>query len=433
MSLKKGLPNKHVFFKEKLMKLFRLITIVCMLFFIQNLSLHATGILKKYPFIQSITSLAFHGDILWVGTGDKGVLMFNTVNESFRYFDSGDGLLDNSIRSVTVDKKGTVWVGSNYGINCYENDVWKSFTYAGNELIYAVNSLTTDSQSNLWAACTNYNISPWISKIFKFDGSTWTKAGEFSGQSIWQGITTSDGSLWCNQDHGNLMQYKNNEWISYQQSPASHSYCIDSQDNLWFISGRHLIKYDFQSFTDYSAPLDIDGRIVDLYSIAVTESGVWCATPKGLAFFDGIIWHGPSKEYYEGIYSLRLIADPNGKIWVDGYGGIYVVDGNNPDMTVSVKEYTPNSFLVIKNYPNPFNPSTTISFTLSKSDNAILAVYNITGQQIRTLFSGSLPVGKHSIFWDGKDDSGRFVSSGVYLSRLQSGEKVVVERMLLLK
>ncbi|MBN2460819.1 MAG: C10 family peptidase, partial [Candidatus Cloacimonetes bacterium] len=70
---------------------------------------------------------------------------------------------------------------------------------------------------------------------------------------------------------------------------------------------------------------------------------------------------------------------------------------------------------LLGNYPNPFNPETTIRFTLAENSRVILVVYNCKGQKVRTLIDGQRDSGSHSINWNGRDDSGRKVSSGVYL------------------
>jgi outer membrane protein assembly factor BamB len=85
------------------------------------------------------------------------------------------------------------------------------------------------------------------------------------------------------------------------------------------------------------------------------------------------------------------------------------------------------------NRPNPFNPSTTISFTLSAPGKSHLVVYDITGRKVRELVSRILSAGAYSVVWDGRDDAGRAVSSGVYLSRLESGGKAATGKMLLMK
>lgn len=94
---------------------------------------------------------------------------------------------------------------------------------------------------------------------------------------------------------------------------------------------------------------------------------------------------------------------------------------------------TPSAFALTGNYPNPFNPTTTISFTLPSSGAATLAVYSVTGQKVRELVSGPLTAGAHSVVWDGRDNSGKAVSSGVYISRLSMGNKTTAGRLLLAK
>lgn len=84
--------------------------------------------------------------------------------------------------------------------------------------------------------------------------------------------------------------------------------------------------------------------------------------------------------------------------------------------------------------PNPFNPSTTIRFTLPKAVDADLRIYSASGELVRDLlFDVELPVGEHRVTWDGKDGNGRAVSAGVYFMRLEAGGVPVVARMVLLK
>jgi serine protease AprX len=85
------------------------------------------------------------------------------------------------------------------------------------------------------------------------------------------------------------------------------------------------------------------------------------------------------------------------------------------------------------NYPNPFNPSTTIGFTLPATGATSLSVFSITGRKVRELVNETLSAGPHSVAWDGRDDSGKPVSSGVYLSRLRMGGHITGGRMLLVK
>ena len=100
----------------------------------------------------------------------------------------------------------------------------------------------------------------------------------------------------------------------------------------------------------------------------------------------------------------------------------------------SVKvEDAPQAFQLSPARPNPFNPRTTISFSLPAPGHASLAVYDITGRKVRTLVSGPMSAGAHSVTWDGRDDAGKPAASGVYISRIAAGERVAAGKMVLLK
>jgi flagellar hook assembly protein FlgD len=86
-----------------------------------------------------------------------------------------------------------------------------------------------------------------------------------------------------------------------------------------------------------------------------------------------------------------------------------------------------------KNFPNPANPSTNIGYSLASDGPVELRVYNMMGQVIRTLVDGYQVAGHYAVQWDGKDDSGLSVASGVDLSRLQAGNRVEARQLLLLR
>ena len=86
-----------------------------------------------------------------------------------------------------------------------------------------------------------------------------------------------------------------------------------------------------------------------------------------------------------------------------------------------------------QNTPNPFNPTTTIAFTLANDGVVSLRVYNALGQQVRTLVNRHTTAGHHTVTWNGRDDRGNAVASGVYLYRLVTGDKVMVKRMTLVR
>ena len=90
--------------------------------------------------------------------------------------------------------------------------------------------------------------------------------------------------------------------------------------------------------------------------------------------------------------------------------------------------------IFLNNYPNPFNPSTTITFSIPNESKVNLSVYNVKGQKIKTLTKESFEIGSHSVIWNGDDESGKSISSGVYLYKLNvNGKTEVVKKCLLLK
>jgi hypothetical protein len=93
----------------------------------------------------------------------------------------------------------------------------------------------------------------------------------------------------------------------------------------------------------------------------------------------------------------------------------------------------PNEFALEQNYPNPFNPETNIEFMLPKAQNVSLSVYNLLGQQIRTLVNSNLEAGRHVAHWDGKNDNGAAVPSGVYFYRIYTPEFAQTNKMVLVR
>jgi predicted outer membrane repeat protein len=86
-----------------------------------------------------------------------------------------------------------------------------------------------------------------------------------------------------------------------------------------------------------------------------------------------------------------------------------------------------------QNYPNPFNPSTTINYSLKENSKVTLNIYNIKGQKVKQLVSHQRSAGQHSVVWNGTDDSGKSVSSGIYFYKLKAGDFQKVRKMILIK
>jgi len=86
-----------------------------------------------------------------------------------------------------------------------------------------------------------------------------------------------------------------------------------------------------------------------------------------------------------------------------------------------------------QNHPNPFNPVTRIDYTVDQESAVYLAVYDISGKLVRTLVNRRMRSGTHSQEWDGRDDGGRAVASGIYFYRLTAGKQSLARKAVLLK
>ncbi|MBE0564771.1 MAG: T9SS type A sorting domain-containing protein, partial [Krumholzibacteria bacterium] len=109
-------------------------------------------------------------------------------------------------------------------------------------------------------------------------------------------------------------------------------------------------------------------------------------------------------------------------------GTVDVISGASP-----VPEVAAGGTRLLGNHPNPFNPATTIAFTLESAGRVNLTVHDLAGRRVRTLVAQELPTGRHDAVWDGRDDSGRALGSGVYLYRLVSAGGGAAGRMTLVK
>ncbi|NOZ03259.1 MAG: T9SS type A sorting domain-containing protein [FCB group bacterium] len=92
-----------------------------------------------------------------------------------------------------------------------------------------------------------------------------------------------------------------------------------------------------------------------------------------------------------------------------------------------------SGYSLAPNYPNPFNPRTTIEYRLPARESIDLSIYNLRGERVRTLVTGSKPAGTHRVVWDGQNDRGNPVASGIYFYRLITTREILSRQMLLLK
>ncbi|MEF3693780.1 MAG: T9SS type A sorting domain-containing protein [Candidatus Cloacimonadota bacterium] len=93
----------------------------------------------------------------------------------------------------------------------------------------------------------------------------------------------------------------------------------------------------------------------------------------------------------------------------------------------------PPAAQISANYPNPFNPSTTIEFSIPQTGQVNLCIYNIRGQRVKNLQNSVMERGYHRVVWDGRDTNNCNVASGIYFIKLESGGKTSIRKAMLLK
>jgi hypothetical protein len=132
--------------------------------------------------------------------------------------------------------------------------------------------------------------------------------------------------------------------------------------------------------------------------------------------------------------------------WVPDNCRVIVFVQNNTDKKVQQVEYLdvstltgvgdpavslPSEFMLSQNYPNPFNPTTTVSYALSEESYVSLKVFNLLGEEVRTLVAETRAAGNYEVTWDGKTNSGKDATSGVYLYQMIAGKFRETRKMTL--
>jgi Tol biopolymer transport system component len=115
------------------------------------------------------------------------------------------------------------------------------------------------------------------------------------------------------------------------------------------------------------------------------------------------------------------------------YAGFTAPAASKANFLIADESSRPSTFNLEQNYPNPFNPETEIRFQIPEATHVVLIIYNMLGQEIRTLINADYELGPHSAHWDGKDNQGQVMASGVYLYRLQAGSFLKTKKMNLLR
>jgi ligand-binding sensor domain-containing protein len=355
-----------------------------------------------YPFNDSSTygfrCFGFSSTgILWVFTGFR-LASYDGTNWT-SYILSDYGITGFSGDKLICDNSGNVWVGVRR--DGYAGGLLK---YDGQNLIHYTNQNSILNSSLITAIGVDnigrLLVATGLHSLYRITGSTFELLITIppSESSIKDLSVSSDGQIWAVWYYGRLESFNGSYWVAHTLSDDSNDDPLhiefDSMDCLWMITRLN--------------------KICSYYN----GSATWYESP-------GI---GYNYSYNSNFHLLS-----NGNIWIDPKikGCLLLLDFNgviNDDLT-AIPVADPN----LRIFPNPFRESAHISFSVADKGKTTLSIYNLRGQKVRTLIDGSLPDGKHSITWDGKDMNGRGTSSGIYILRLEQGGVSAVKKLVLMR
>jgi hypothetical protein len=141
-----------------------------------------------------------------------------------------------------------------------------------------------------------------------------------------------------------------------------------------------------------------------------------------------LYWESPETD--QGRWQMRI---GERLVTLQGHGAIELSPETRVHIIAASPLTLPGSFALAHNYPNPFNPTTTIRYDLSAEAHVLLRVYDAAGQLVRTLVSGPQPAGSHSVVWDGRTAGGNETANGVYFCELRAGGFRALRKMALIK
>ncbi len=222
-------------------------------------------------------------------------------------------------------------------------------------------------------------------------GSTWTDIYDLTGQDSWV-TETVDLSAYCGAGHDNvLVAFHSNDNGAWASGWAVDNVTMGADTN-----NRALLGYN----------LYMDGTAVNGDTPITETTYTQTDIPAG-----------------NHVWVVTAVYTTGESVPSNVFQGTV---GTSPNQLPAVTKLNGN-------YPNPFNPETNISYSVSKPAKVTLTIYNLKGQKVRTLVNDYQQAKNYSVVWNGKDDNGRTVANGVYLYKLKVGKYTATKKMIMMK
>ena len=414
----------------------------------------------KYDISDSVTSITGYGNYIWAGT-IKGLVRVNRTDGSIKKFTKADGLPSNNVRSLCADDNGIIYAGLrdnerdlDYNIKSYIISI-----YGDSIIDYTKDSMLRDSSLFVLSAdyyedipfLIHFKNDIYLSVNIKQSPGNYKKyriavirLNNGNGQIVWTKTAVADVSNLSNIIYIYNM-FINPITISIpftiitEEGKGKQKKSVYDKEGKWNIYyGLKQTDYIVDSDTTRYTP-DNSGLTGIVNTIAIDNNytkWIGCYGSSKIISYDNTKWQEYRANDWNNTTEIKDIVPVDDNcilVATNNPIGFYRL---NPNYTTEVENQqvkSPLTFSLSTAFPNPFNASTTISFTLNKPEKVNLAVYSLAGQKVRELAAGNYSAGSHTAVWDGKDDSGNAVSSGVYLARMESGGVSKVVRMAMVK
>ena len=298
----------------------------------------------------------------------------------------------------------------------------------GGESWYAgtVHKITWDASDNVGISSTDID--------YTYDGGTnWYDVAALSGNpGEYNWTVPNTPSNQC------LVRVSCVDGASNSGSDVSDNYftILESVETPMFVESIGMrLKLAGPNVTAYAKPKVVEDAVGTPVLEGVTIYGHWygatsdvdqCVTGSdGTCEVASDKVKNPTEQF---CFQVDSLAKAN-YYWDDSKGVEY--NCINPSATLA--KSTPAGFGISQNYPNPFNPTTEFFIDLPSRTHVSFAIYNVAGQKVKTLVDETLPAGHRTIIWDGTNDKGEALSSGIYFYRVVAGDEVVTKKMMLMK
>ncbi len=347
------------------------------------------------------------------------------------------------IMDIDFDNNGRTWICAKYFLGTYDGDNWsfdqnQHYGYGD----YYINCMVIDNNNNRWLG--------YGKQLLKLVNEAWiVYQPPFIDQipensSIKCIATDSQNCKWLGYYGYGIVKFNGTNWTVYNQENTGFDLSdinvleIDNQDNVWIGTFNNgLIRFDGTSWTDFNMQnTEITGNWVTSVKHDL-QNNIWSSyyNYRGFVKFDGTTWtfyNATDNKLLENTVNMIAIDSLNNK-WIGTTNGLAVFNENGIVSSSDVVNNHPSVTNELINYPNPFNPETVIKYNLGQNAKVDLSIYNIKGQLVRKLANEIKLAGTHEIVWNGKNDRGNNLASGIYFSVLKTGKQTLVRKLLLLK